>query len=403
MRALALIGIVVLAVFCFVWHSSAAPVVDTIYGKVTFEDGTSPLAARVKWLSLDPVDGLKPVPNRENEMVCPNGAFKFEKMPKGPFRFEATARPASAKFDWYAVVPMIKAGTPNVKIVMKCGSSLSGRVVDSKDAAVPAFKIGVLQRYKLGGPKDTATATSGPSARDFKDDEGRFEFECLPDGEWEIFIATGTGAPLKSTRVTLPYKGEPLTLTMPSFTEVKSIAGRVVDPQGNPVAGAKVRAAVERGKKADADPVDDTTATTDKDGNYRLEKLTTWPVRVSAAAPGFGRTEVKRLDGTESMFELELKLRASCKLTGDVTDANDQPVSDCNVKADVEGEAITRADPQAKTDAKGHFEITDLAPGPNTVAAFTEDGEDELVAVKRVVLAVDAPAKVKLKLKLQKQ
>jgi hypothetical protein len=94
------------------------------------EDGTPAVGARVKWLSLDPVEGIVPAKNRENEVVCAaDGAFRFEKMGKGPFRIEVTALRAGSKADSYAVLPKVAQGTPNLKIVVKCGSSVSGRVV----------------------------------------------------------------------------------------------------------------------------------------------------------------------------------------------------------------------------------------------------------------------------------
>jgi hypothetical protein len=272
---------------------------------------------------------------------------------------------------------------------------------------VTAFKVGAIQRYKLGGPKDKATATSGPDPREFKDDEGKFVFECLPDGEWELFVTCGEPVPAKTIHVTLPQAGEPITLIMPSFTEKQSLTGRVVDPQGKAVVGASVRAAaaaVGEGETAVVN-TEDKFAKTDKDGVFRFEKLRKWPLQFSATAPGFGKSETLRLDGTESLSEIVLSLRPACKLTGDVVDANGQPVADCFVTADVEGQQLTRRrtadeDGQART-LRAHGSGT----GANVVVAYTDDSHPagELLALKRIVLAADAPATVKLKLKPPKK
>jgi uncharacterized GH25 family protein len=405
MKSLALLGCVVLALLGFAWSSPAAPVGAPVHGRVTFEDGTPAAGARVKWLSLDVVDGALPFKNRENEMVCgADGAFRFEKMKKGPFRLEATALPANAKSEMFAVVPKVAEGTPNLKIVLKCGSSISGRVVDTKGSAVPAFRIGALQRYKLLGAKDrsTPTAVSGPEPREFKDDDGKFTFECLPDGEWEIFIAAGGTLPPKTVTVTLPRTGEPIELVVPPLSEKQVLTGRVVDPDGKRVAKAEVRAFSKPEEKSQ---IDEKSGTSDKDGAFRVEKLRSWPYVVFATAPGFSRSEYLELEGTESAVEITLTLRASCKLSGDVVDASGQPVADAYVTANEENTDMTPYAPQTKTDSKGHFELVDLVPGPNVVYAYTDEehGAGEMGSAKRVVLAADAPATVKLKLRPPKK
>ena len=293
---------------------------------------------------------------------------------------------------------------PNLKIVLKCGSSISGRVVDTKGQPVPSFKIGVLQRFKLGGAKDNATATSGPEAREFKDEEGKFTFECLPDGQWEIFIAAGEPVPAKTTLVTLPQTGDPIDLLVPALSEKQALTGRVVDPEGKPVSGAQVRAAQVLDETATSWS-EDKLAKTDKDGVFRIEKLRKWPYRFSATASGFSASIGLQLDGTESAIEFVLALRPSCKLSGDVVDANGQPVADCVVTATEENVAMTLDTPRTKTDTKGHFELAGLAPGANAVYAFTEEEHSagEMGAAKRVVLAADAPATVKLKLRPPKK
>ena len=66
----------------------------TLSGFVTFEDGTPASGARVVWHSLDATEGFGGNLFGENKVVCAkDGSFKCERLPKGPFRLDVTARP----------------------------------------------------------------------------------------------------------------------------------------------------------------------------------------------------------------------------------------------------------------------------------------------------------------------
>lgn len=155
--------------------------------------------------------------------------------------------------------------------------------------------------------------------------------------------------------------------------ESGAITGRVVDPQGKPLAGAQVWA-VTRVKLTMERVV---SARSDADGRFRLADLPDpYPVTVWAEAEGLARErceDVRVVAGRDRDIGL-LRLVPGTRMTGRIVDVNGEPIAGATAKLNlyrhVLGHTInsSQTDWTVTADAGGHFETVPLPAGE---AAFT--------------------------------
>jgi hypothetical protein len=108
----------------------------------------------------------------------------------------------------------------------------------------------------------------------FSDGTGAFRFTTLPEGTWTL-RARLAGHP----SVTLPSLASGSLRVEVAFPRPMAIAGRVTDADGEPVAGARVRARAE-------DPgAEGGKARTDADGRFRLFPLAPGSYEVTVSPP----------------------------------------------------------------------------------------------------------------------
>jgi len=159
----------------------------------------------------------------------------------------------------------------------------------------------------------------------------------------------------------------------------RELTGRVLDPAGAPLEGARVRSLAVPGAPG---------ATSDAEGRFRLLSAAR-PERLVASLAGFAPSEglVLALDGP-SAEGLELRLRAPCTLEG-------------RVRGSVDEDTTVQLDPQVSSRSvpvapNGTFRITDLAPGRYEVHVARREAEGPRVAVELTPgtptpLELDAP------------
>ena len=202
----------------------------------------------------------------------------------------------------------------------------------------------------------------------------------------------------------LPSATPALDQDRPDPAQEPAIRGRVLDPDGGPVAGATVQTGRPRGAMSPS-----LRATTDQDGRFTLPAaalsrpslLGAGPPSLIASAPGFGKgwQEEARLDG-----EMVIKLvAAGPPIEGRLVDAAHQPVAGAtvrltevwvpiNIPATTEPANLTPAltmrdtpqslhlgfhelavtEPTVMTDVDGRFRLDDL--GPERVAVLVANG-----------------------------
>ncbi|MEY2983219.1 MAG: hypothetical protein RL562_3446 [Planctomycetota bacterium] len=254
------------------------------------------------------------------------------------------------------------------------------------------------------------------------DAEGRFELVGMEPGDYFIQVTRFDGRPQQaSLSIEVPdgVASHRVDLDLPQ----SSIAGRVVDSRGAPVARVQITAGLEDGG-ADAAPgllglvMRNAIAQTrtDEDGMFRLDRVAAGRYRVVASGRGFGRAresgfgqavvEGVEVDGAFPVDGLVLVLPRAGTITGVVVDGAGQPVGNAEIVASPEGRAAS-LDPTAevldllglqaepvRSGPDGRFTIVGLTPGNYRVRADA-DGLAPGVA-DDVVVVEDSATEVRI-------
>ncbi len=239
-------------------------------------------------------------------------------------------------------------------------------------ALVEAFRTnpllggeGVLDRLRAMGRTVEAAARATTGA------EGTAILRDLPAGTWS-FVATKEGyAPaIPEGRGTgrqdheLPGVVSPTVFTL-RLARGHSLAGRVLDARGDPVAGARVLA----GQGLDGAPAAAAfRATADGLGRFRFPALPSGEVWLRVSRNG---NAVVRGPRVRIPFagEIDIVLRPGGVLAGTVYDADTgRPVEGALVLARGVGDA------ESVTDAEGRYSIEELPEGTITVLAVSKEG-----------------------------
>ncbi len=274
-----------------------------LHGRVVDKAGNPVGGARVAFKA---VMGGKPI---SSEQTAPIGeataddAGRFEiEVPAGDVKLIAEVGDVRGQAVLTGVVPGHEP--PEVTIVLGAGAGIEGVVVDSRHAPAPAAEVHV-----------TVTTGDGPTRERIAttDDGGRFAFDHLASGNamLEARGETGVSPPyLAKLRDGHTKRGVELVLA-----DAASIAGRVVDGKGAPVAGASVRATPAK-STIPARPV-----TSGADGTFLLDALAAGTRHVVQArhegyAAAFARNVVPPAEGIELVMQSAGGIRGVVKGAG---------------------------------------------------------------------------------------
>lgn len=242
-----------------------------------------------------------------------------------------------------------------------------------------------------GSPIPDVLVQDGYGKKSHGDDGGTFQHRLLPsDGEIELrFFAAG--------RCSAWCKWKPEDVTSPVLVELPASApvrGIVTDPEGNPIAGARVR--VDRDYRAESrrrtegkppSPLDDyppswrieeegyfSSGTTDADGRFETGGVVPWDraYRARVTCDGY-RTSEEPIAVTESGGWIEVALqpvldrsRGAGEIAGRLT-LNGEPVAgyvSWTGGARSGGEDV---------DVRGDFRLTDVEPGRVRLRVWLEE------------------------------
>jgi beta-lactamase regulating signal transducer with metallopeptidase domain len=187
--------------------------------------------------------------------------------------------------------------------VMTKGVPIEGRVLDADGRPVAGATV-------LSSPSQDRP---GPNLRPFAvttDEAGRFRTGQVRAQEW-FLLATAKGhAPgERSIRVSTAIPQVEIRLGRP-----RRFAGRVVDPDGKPIAGASVNVDSWRRYR-----FLDVFLYTDRDGRFLWDDAPDDPLEISAWTPGYHRVSRQRVEPSEA--DVTFTLRPSLSINGRVFDA----------------------------------------------------------------------------------
>jgi protocatechuate 3,4-dioxygenase beta subunit len=176
-----------------------------------------------------------------------DGTYALEHLAAGEFRLLARARGREP-----AAIPASVPGPPLPDIVLAPHARIAGRAREAATSA-PVVRFGVrLDRRDVDG----LFREDPRQAREIGDAGGRFASEGLRAGEWRVRVSAAGFAPWSKVLSLAP--GEEVELDA-ALNAGRRIEGTVTRPDGEPIAGAAIRARLaaggREGEPRDLDPV----------------------------------------------------------------------------------------------------------------------------------------------------
>jgi len=268
----------------------------------------------------------------------------------------------------------------DLRLVPAPGGRVRGRVIDQEGEPVAGAEVFALVDANFIAGRLGRRVREGESGAD-----GSFDLPGVAAGSLSVRAALDDHL-VVSERVELEpgstVEGVELVLT-----RGRSIAGRVVGPDGAPRAGCDLRALFDVGTIGGMDGIyairgSFQRSQSDEEGNFRLSGLGRGPFTVSASwvpeelrehEPGderrAPRAETARIDRVQPGVEdLELRLSAPIAVRGRVFDAEGAPVDDLRVRAERSAESLVAGFgaeivQRRFEDSGGSFELWGLREG----------------------------------------
>lgn len=263
-----------------------------------------------------------------------------------------------------------------VRLQLESGHDVLGRVVDANGRGVADADVWVT----TGITRSTGHIVARTAA------DGAFSAEQLSSAC--LFGARASGyAPSSPEHV--QYWSEradgdaPIQVTLELPGATAWLSGRVLDPAGAPVAGARVRVGPQAhfdsfGPTGAAGPPPPVELLTDSNGAFESDRATPgeveWSVKCGTYAVLSGKVEV----AAGESGKLEVQLAAGGRVVGQIKDPTGAPLPGLTVAAyqssfRYPNSQTSFSEPRTTTDADGRFELSTLAAGKVRLTATTAD------------------------------
>lgn len=301
----------------------------------------------------------------------PDGAFRVEEALYG-YAYRLTAQAAgyaSSILD----MPPVEPGMPldPVHLVLTRGRRVVGAVVDTDGHPVAKAEVSLL--WPLD-PSEFRSLGDSPAAAATTDAQGAFALPATAPGEYEVDVSHSAYAQRPTTSVAVPagesdFEIGPLTLVAGA-----AIHGIVTGPDGRPAADATIESVGQY--RTGGAPT--RTATSDVDGRFRIDGLSSDLVHLGVRASGYPiltRGNVRTNNDDPVLFELE----PGASLTGRVLDSGGNGVAGIPVSLGIDHGPFADddwllwnaedTDPRRMTDAEGRFRFEGLMAGTWSAAA----------------------------------
>jgi protocatechuate 3,4-dioxygenase beta subunit len=257
---------------------------------------------------------------------------------------------------------------PELRTVLHEDRVLRGRVLDEAGAPVAGARVLVVHEELVrsrpqGSPGIAETATAS---------DGSFKFEQMVAGRVALALSAAGHAPLRKEGVELPQEGGVIDLGELVLEPEAVVEGRVVDPEGAPVEGARVVARAAPVpmtlRPSSIDLIgDEKPVATGADGRFRIGGLPgERMVRLEVQKEGFAAASIR---GVRAPTEepVAVVLRPAARVRGTVVDGRGRPIPDAEISRS--WRTMSFGSPgglfrPVRTDERGEFEIDDLSPGP---------------------------------------
>jgi protocatechuate 3,4-dioxygenase beta subunit len=280
-----------------------------------------------------------------------DGSFELMNVPVGPTEIVAEA----AGYVTATTTATVEEGkaTEEITILLEPGTRVFGRVSSPEGTPLTGASVSLVS-----GEDDALPMIARRSATATTDANGEYTISGVAPGA-RSFRATHESYPLVTKDANVSGREQRLDLQFPRGTDV---TGVVVREGGSPVAGAQVAASTTQqgaGGKA---------ATTDANGNFRIEGLT--PGRYNFSVRSEGATETLRDVDIATSGPLRIELKAAGVVTGRVVGLDPSEISNATVNANT-----SSAYSSAPVRSDGTYRIEGAPTG--TVRVFASAGTFE--------------------------
>ena len=338
-----------------------------IAGRVVDPEGVPLEGARIRLRLAGAREGWPPEPSGQEVVTASlaGGAFR---LPDVAAKAGHRLRAELVGFAPAEVQPPPGAAG-DLKIVLTPGGAVVGRLAGPAGELVPGGRVRVLsvpdtqgRAYRYAGGELVADAGSTAG------DDGRFTIRNVAPGRYELLA----DHPDYATRLLPPFEvaeGETVDVGTIELAEGGRLAGRVVDPAGQPLEGVRLEAAPDSLGRWVGGFLFSAHATSDVDGHFELGGLPAGePLRLTAHHSSY---PVAKETGIVLPREepIVVELRRGARVFGRVLGPRGEPIEGAMVSADIrvpypDGSGSTSAGTGSdRTDADGGFEIEGLGEG----------------------------------------
>jgi protocatechuate 3,4-dioxygenase beta subunit len=290
------------------------------------------------------------------------GRFRFNGLPDGRYALSAV-RPGAPP-DHRTLQPSVEAspGDGEVRVVVRGDGQVKGSVVLEGGSPPDAFSVALVSTVPA---PFTGTA-------------GAFTL-AAPAGRHRLVITGPTFATRELEDVTVA-EGEARDLGTITVQRGRSLTGRVLAPDGTPVAEAQVVAGqfLSGGGTQLYIPTESGGAqetTTDQSGQFVLSGFAPGPLVVVAERAGQGRSDTVSIPPQQASAEVDLVLRPTGALEGRIS-RDGRPFPDTVVIATRQ---LFTANFFVMSGPDGRFALDALAPGPQLLQVFVNRRKDMLL------------------------
>jgi protocatechuate 3,4-dioxygenase beta subunit len=341
----------------------------TAAGRVVDEAG-QPVAGAEVTLTPPPMPSVPDAGlGRLRAVSDAEGRFRFPHVSAGSFRLQVSREGFAPGSAGEATIQEKAAEVDLGTVILPSGAVIEGLLVNSRGKPVEGAEV---DPEAFDGRLSIRPVTTGP--------DGRFRFADLPRGaRLNLWIDRPGFVQRQMPEVEAPTP-KPLRIQL---VEARSLKGQVVDPEGQPVAGARV-ALVEGGGEGlllgegfSEGAWGSSLATTDADGRFVLDRLPPGTIGIGVRAVGFRHRKLPGIQIPEDgeATPVEIRLERGPYLEGRVLDGQGRPVPRALVRAEGKvQEAGGSSFGGTRADDDGHYEISGLEPGPHTVTAQSQEG-----------------------------
>ncbi len=357
------------------------------FGRVVDEDDVPIAGAEIRLEAppptSDPMAAMRAMRWRRDQPEEPSylsdaeGRFEIADLATGQYDLEVRATGfAPAKVPGLRVAA-VDGKTDFGTVVLVPGAAIEGRVTGPDGGAIAGAEVTV----DFGQPGFMTINRPDARGQTKTDATGRFVVADLLPGQPVGLVVTKVGYGSKAVTGLRPPTEEPLAIVLEAAGRIK---GRVVDKQGDPIAGVHVMAhldhrammAASMARRSGGRP---TRARTEADGTFVIEDVEPGTLQVTAYAEGYQRqvrTGVELAAGAE--LELELVLDAGAVVEGTVTTADGEPLARASIMVSEPLEGFTGGNlisADGQTDVEGRYRVAGAPTGPARITVHHDNGQ----------------------------